>query len=891
MGPHRFVRSLALAAIVVAFVGMPGCGGGNNATGTSPPGWAATGASLSGVMNVTDFSIPAGTTRTATADLTINAGGKIQIDGTLLVTPGVGVALLAKGPLTINGAIQSTDAASSRSRGATSLARNAAPLTRSGQTPPRTRDDKPKPMVLHGQNVLIDVNAKVAPWAGQDVLIATDDATGTVTIERDIILPHGYDAGNSTENGRDGGSIEVGTDRAVQAAKAAGAPTAGQPAKVVLDTIFIKAGTGGAGWAEWNGKLVGGALQFFASNGGNGGSVRIHAAQSVKKPVGQVTIIGGNGGAGGSAGRSEPTTPNDQTPPTIATHAPDGKMVGEKGADVDFFSGDGGNGGDGEVVAPTIDTALNITAGQGGRGGSVLVSAGNGGPGGDGGKLTGSVGISGRDGMGQGMTPEGAHPAATVYLTNGGNGGDAPDKDHPGGKGGAISFIGSDHNPAVIGAYQQDTQKSLRPGGFILRNYGNGGQGFNGCMNGGVNGTDGGSAGLNANGFALQVHGVKPDEITASFVPGNGGDGAPPGKAGQQSKDDTGNLLGKAANNGSLCAIAGCGVPGGRSLALRRRSPSGYTIVLLKDPDDLADGFFAGAAINDYGQVAGVTQGGLVDYQLFTPSSMDGTSGTYTSFRGQGPHGGEIQAISSAGHVTAGYGWPANGGNGPTGYLWSPTTPNATTGTLTLLNDFVPRGVNASGVSVGQNKEFKAAVRMKDGTIQVLPGVSSADLGSPSTATAINDNGEVTAGPYLYSGGIPHPLKSLNGASGGGNAINAHGDVAGGVVGTPRAVFWPRGGDPVDLGKLLPQATYSGAFGINSQQDVVGYSLKNASVPSDQNTRAFLYSGGRMYDLNALIASGSGWVLQHALSINDCGEIVCQGTLNGRSAVCLLIPK
>jgi hypothetical protein len=40
---------------------------------------------------------------------------------------------------------------------------------------------------------------------------------------------------------------------------------------------------------------------------------------------------------------------------------------------------------------------------------------------------------------------------------------------------------------------------------------------------------------------------------------------------------------------------------------------------------------------------------------------------------------------------------------------------------------------------------------------------------------------------------------------------------------------------------------------------------------------------GAMLDLNALIPSGSGWELLEAYGINDSGEIVGEGLLNGRS--------
>jgi len=46
-----------------------------------------------------------------------------------------------------------------------------------------------------------------------------------------------------------------------------------------------------------------------------------------------------------------------------------------------------------------------------------------------------------------------------------------------------------------------------------------------------------------------------------------------------------------------------------------------------------------------------------------------------------------------------------------------------------------------------------------------------------------------------------------------------------------------------------------------------------------------------MKDLNKLIPTGSGWVLQQAFGINNAGQIVGTGTHNGQSRGFLLSPK
>jgi probable HAF family extracellular repeat protein len=66
-------------------------------------------------------------------------------------------------------------------------------------------------------------------------------------------------------------------------------------------------------------------------------------------------------------------------------------------------------------------------------------------------------------------------------------------------------------------------------------------------------------------------------------------------------------------------------------------------------------------------------------------------------------------------------------------------------------------------------------------------------------------------------------------------------------------------------------------MGINASGQVTGYSL----IAGDAATHAFLYSGGTMYDLNALIAPTDplyGVVtLNQARGINDSGQIVANG--------------
>jgi probable HAF family extracellular repeat protein len=94
--------------------------------------------------------------------------------------------------------------------------------------------------------------------------------------------------------------------------------------------------------------------------------------------------------------------------------------------------------------------------------------------------------------------------------------------------------------------------------------------------------------------------------------------------------------------------------------------------------------------------------------------------------------------------------------------------------------------------------------------------------------------------------------------------------------------FLYSGGSMTDLG-ALSQGWLSSALGINNSGEIVGESHLNGGTP-----HAFLYANGSMQDLNNLIPAGSGWDLEWASSINDRGQIVGWGTINGETHAFLL---
>jgi probable HAF family extracellular repeat protein len=172
---------------------------------------------------------------------------------------------------------------------------------------------------------------------------------------------------------------------------------------------------------------------------------------------------------------------------------------------------------------------------------------------------------------------------------------------------------------------------------------------------------------------------------------------------------------------------------------------------------------------------------------------------------------------------------------------------------------------------------------------------------SLATVQRINNVGQIAgtiqtsqidyAGNYvqraaLWTNGTVQDLGTLGGSNSNPWAMNDLGVVAGQadtdhlqyLEGTPvypaiRAAFWDATGIH-DLGA----GDMSYAFGINNLGQIVG-----AATASDgKSSFAFLYSGGMVQNLNDMIPASASVVLGGALGINDNGQIVAQGSLNGQ---------
>lgn len=283
----------------------------------------------------------------------------------------------------------------------------------------------------------------------------------------------------------------------------------------------------------------------------------------------------------------------------------------------------------------------------------------------------------------------------------------------------------------------------------------------------------------------------------------------------------------------------------------------------------------AGAVVGNYFAADGTSRAYLwQDGQVTTLALPAGAVQTWASaISGAGQAGGYTnQALSTSGVVWDSAGNPVTtrgnyilglNGNGDaagmgiaedgTGYAF--VTRN---GGLTSLGQ--PGGgtwssayaINAGGAAAGTAEDtlgaFRAFLAGADGSTTLLGGLG----GTNSYAMAISDTGVVA-----------------------GHAQRADGRL--------EATVWS-GPSATGLGTLGGASSF--AYAINSSGQVAGYS----QVDTPAETAAFLYDSGTMYDLNTLLGPNSEWQLLAAYGMNNSGQIVGKGLLNGVEQAFLLTP-
>lgn len=308
-------------------------------------------------------------------------------------------------------------------------------------------------------------------------------------------------------------------------------------------------------------------------------------------------------------------------------------------------------------------------------------------------------------------------------------------------------------------------------------------------------------------------------------------------------------------------------------------------------------------SINNAGQVAGET---CASGQCLAAVWQAGTGWVSTPL----PSGGSASSavgVDQAGDLAMNVTFPwGMGGSYTRGYTSRPTQPIPTTapeGGSNLVNaiDF------ATGHIVGYDRGLGGGF-LFDGTtmtpIAAQPG--SDDLGDPlgahSQATAINAADQVagwvrtlssTNAPehaFVWQQGNLTDLGTLGeDARSAAVAIDDSGAVVGwskpgteGVEGR-RIFLWD--GSMHDLGCPSDAITCMPS-GMNAQGDLVGTAQDSLAA----EMYPFIYRNGQFTRLDALVQNASGWSFEDVRSINDSGQIVGTGLLNGSPHAFLLNP-
>jgi uncharacterized membrane protein len=265
-------------------------------------------------------------------------------------------------------------------------------------------------------------------------------------------------------------------------------------------------------------------------------------------------------------------------------------------------------------------------------------------------------------------------------------------------------------------------------------------------------------------------------------------------------------------------------------------------------------------SINSYGQVVGCsgTCGTPSETsRLWTPTAPNGTNGSWSNFSLNGGLFIEARGINAQGQVVLN---SENISNRVT-HLWTPTAPNGTTGAAVSLGDLPPApnhsrgfGINSYGQVVGganltfasESQAYLWTPTAPNGTAGSMQSIA----GPGSFGWAVNDMGQVVGGglPNIAFLWTPNTPNGTTGSSvflgrlpGAGSrteatAINSQGDVVGTNLfsGPSRAFLWrpttPNGtsGAIVDLNTYLSSTDASRwvlatARGINDFGQIVGW--------------------------------------------------------------------
>ncbi|MHC4091031.1 MAG: hypothetical protein ACYSVY_12300 [Planctomycetota bacterium] len=207
----------------------------------------------------------------------------------------------------------------------------------------------------------------------------------------------------------------------------------------------------------------------------------------------------------------------------------------------------------------------------------------------------------------------------------------------------------------------------------------------------------------------------------------------------------------------------------------------------------------------------------------------------------------------------------------------------------------LPNGTNSIGSAVNQRGQVVGVAETSDAQVHTFlwhRGTGMLDLGSLSLGgdpndtrpRAINNRAQIVGSAsddegrkraFLWDDGVMTDLGTLGGSQSYAYDINERGEIVGDATTADElesyAVRWTDG----QIESLGTLGRWSEARAINNRGDVVGW-----SEAPDGYYHAVVWREGVLYNLNDLVAPGSGWLLVVANDINNSGDIVGGGYID-----------
>jgi uncharacterized membrane protein len=261
---------------------------------------------------------------------------------------------------------------------------------------------------------------------------------------------------------------------------------------------------------------------------------------------------------------------------------------------------------------------------------------------------------------------------------------------------------------------------------------------------------------------------------------------------------------------------------------------------------------------------------------------------------------GSVQSVATGINVSEKVSGYFSDANGTRGFIYNKgkiTAFSVPQGTSTLAESINDLG-QVAGSFMDANSVDHVFIRQPNGAIQDLGG-----FGEGVGAPAINNQGRVLINQgtrFTNSGFISRPgstsLESIPPIAAGGWVVPMDMNQVGVVIGsvaidstnTVLHAFTYFNGKLKDLGTVhgFPE---SAGIGINAMGQTVGMLLNDAAGIE----HGWVNVDGKMRDLNGLLnASGKGWVVTEAVSINDLGRVLANAKFNnGLPHIVLLTPN